>query len=136
MVRTEDNSSAISASVESGISVVLQPIGDLGRDIGERLLLRAVPRRGWITCIRALTDRDVMALSSFRSLRVLDLSDSELTDKGLGFVSRLPKLRALYISDTDVTADGLKHLSGMNLEIIRICGGRCISYQNFQSSNT
>ena len=60
-----------------------------------------------------VTDAVLKVLAGLKSLQSLDLTGTKLTDAGLKELARLKNLRSLNLQDTQVTGVGLKELAGL-----------------------
>jgi internalin A len=75
-----------------------------------------------------VTDKDITSLRTFKSLRYLNLEDSNVTDGQLKLVAQFGSLKDLNLTATHITDAGLAALAGMkgleilNLERTRITG--------------
>lgn len=60
-----------------------------------------------------ISDKDLVHLSHFPDLKMLDLYGAKITDEGLGHLSKLVNLEQLDLRDNQIKGPGLKHLSKM-----------------------
>ncbi len=56
-----------------------------------------------------VTDQSIESLKAMKSLRELDLNDTQVTDAGLGILKELPALSRLRLARTKITDQGFKN---------------------------